>query len=237
MIKFGILDIRAKINNNINCNIEMQVANKKDIQKRIMFYWGKLFTSSITSGEEYSELEKTIVIIFIDFELDNLNHIQKYLTKWGAREEDYSKTLLTDVMEIYIIELPKFKKYGDDGTTDLSSWVKFINNPEVIDMSEKKEAIKKAKEILEEMSKDKHERELAEYREKYIRDQKACESFGFDNGLKQGLEQGLKQGREEARKEKTEEIIKAMHKKGISIADIADIVSLSEEEVQKILKS
>lgn len=213
----------------------MQVANKKDIQKRIMFYWGKLFTSSITSGEEYSELEKTIVIIFIDFELDNLNHIQKYLTKWGAREEDYSKTLLTDVMEIYIIELPKFKKYGDDGTTDLSSWVKFINNPEVIDMSEKKEAIKKAKEILEEISSDEHERELAEYREKYIMDQMSFEEYGFDIGFDKGVKQGLEQGLEQARKEK-EEMVKSMYKNGIDTETIVKISNLTQDEIQVILK-
>lgn len=76
--------------------------------------------------------------------------------------------MLTDVMEIYIIELPKFKKYKHRESTVLNSWVNFINNPEVMDMEktrkETKEAIKKAKEILEEISQDKHERELAEYR-------------------------------------------------------------------------
>ena len=69
----------------------MQVANRKNIEKRIMFYWSKLFTSSISSGEEYSKLEKTIAIIFIDFELENLIDIPKYATKWNVREEDYWK--------------------------------------------------------------------------------------------------------------------------------------------------
>ena len=102
MIKFGILDIKAKINNNINCNIEMQVANRKDIEKRIMFYWGKIYTGSISSGEKYSKLEKTVSIIFVDFEIENLKCIPKYVSKWGVREEDFpSKTILTDVMEIY----------------------------------------------------------------------------------------------------------------------------------------
>ena len=237
MIKFGILDIRAKIDNNINCNIEMQVANRKNIEKRIMFYWSKLFTSSISSGEEYSKLEKTIAIIFIDFELENLIDIPKYATKWNVREEDYSKTILTDVLEIYIIELPKFKKYQDKNLEELNSWIKFINNPEVMKMEktrkETMEAIKKAKEILEEISQDEHERELAEYREKYIRDQKASESYGFDQGLKQGLEQGLKQGEEK----KQEEIIKAMHQKGISLEDISDIVCISTEDVKNILEN
>ena len=233
MIKFGILDIKAKINNNINCNIEMQVANRKDIEKRIMFYWGKIYTGSISSGEKYSKLEKTVSIIFVDFEIENLKCIPKYVSKWGVREEDFpSKTILTDVMEIYIIELPKVKKYQNKSSEDLKSWVKFINNPEVIGMGETREAIKKAKEILEEISQDEHERELAEYREKYIRDQMASEDYGFDQGLKQGLEQGLKQGRAERDKE----MIKAMHDSGIEIDVICKIANLSKEEVEKILK-
>ena len=227
MIRFGILDIKAKINNNINCNIEMQVANRKDIEKRIMFYWGKIYTGSISSGEKYSKLEKTVSIIFVDFEIENLKCIPKYVSKWGVREEDFpSKTILTDVMEIYIIELPKVKKYQNKSSEDLKSWVKFINNPEVIGMGETRESIKKAKEILEEISQDKHERELAEYREKYIRDQMASEDYGFDQGLKQGLEQGRK---------KQEEMIKAMQDNEIEIDVICKIANLSKEEVEKIL--
>ena len=41
--KVGILDIKAKLDNEILCNIEMQVLNHKSIDKRIMFYWSKLY--------------------------------------------------------------------------------------------------------------------------------------------------------------------------------------------------
>jgi len=225
--KVGILDIRAKIDGSINCNIEMQVANRKDIEKRLLFYWGEIYTKSISSGEEYAELEKTIAILFIDFELENLKEIPKYMTKWNIREEEYSKVILTDVMEIYIIEMPKFKKYQAKGSTLLNSWIKFINNPEVIDMSEENKEIKKAREILEEISADEHERALAEYREKYIRDQKASESFGYDRGLKEGMEQG--------KAEEKKEMIKAMYKKGIDLDTICEISNLTPNEIQKIL--
>ena len=41
--KVGILDIRAKIENKINCNIEMQIVDRKNIEKRILYYWSKLY--------------------------------------------------------------------------------------------------------------------------------------------------------------------------------------------------
>ena len=77
------------------------------------------------------------------------------------------------------MELPKFEKYKKGRALD--NWVKFILNPKVIDMSNKE--IKKAKELLEEISKNDQERYLAELREKYIRDQKATEGAGYDKGL------------------------------------------------------
>ena len=63
--KVGILDIKAKIDNNINCDIEMQVLDQKDIEKRLLYYWSKMYEKSITSGKDYIELEKSIAILII----------------------------------------------------------------------------------------------------------------------------------------------------------------------------
>ena len=139
-----------------------------------------------------------------------MKEVRKYLTKWNIREEDYSKIILTDAMEIYIIEIGKFKKYkGTERYKELDSWIKFIENPEVIDMSNKE--IVMAKKVLDEISQDEHERYLAEMREKYILDQNATEAAGYDKGLKEGIKQGI----EEGHKKGIEEGIKEGHKKGI----------------------
>ena len=163
--KAGILDIKAKIDKNVNCNIEMQVVDKKDIEKRLLFYWSKIFSKSIKAGQDYSSLEKGIAILITDYELEGLKTIPKYMTKWNIREEDYPKIILTDAMEFYIIELPKFDRHQEKTRNEsLDLWVKFIKNPEVVEMSNKE--IKKAKEVLEEISQDEREIYLAELREK-----------------------------------------------------------------------
>ena len=182
--KVGILDIRAKIDNKINCNIEMQVVDHNNIEKRIMFYWSKEYSRSIKKGQDYNKLEKTICILIIDYELKKLEKIPKYITNWNLREEDYGKFILTDVLELYIIELPKFTRYnGNKKYTKLDEWIKFIENPEVIDMENTNKEVKKAKEVLEEISQDEHERYLTELRQKYILDQKAIEDAGYDKRL------------------------------------------------------
>lgn len=109
--KVGILDIRAKIENKINCNIEMQIVDRKNIEKRILYYWSKLYNMNIKAGKDYENLEKVIVILITDYEIDSLKEIKKYETKWNIREEEYQKVILTEVMEFYIIEIPKYEKY------------------------------------------------------------------------------------------------------------------------------
>lgn len=233
--KVGILDIRAKLNNNINCNIEMQVVDKKNIEKRLMFYWSKIYTMSIKSGDDYNQLEKAIVILFTDFNLDKLKEINKFITKWNLREEENPKIILTDVLEIYIIELSKGEKLlknmskKEKEKYPLNTWLQFINNPEVIVDMENKE-VKKAKEVLAEISKDEHERYKAELRQKYIMDQKAVEEAGYDKGLAAGIQQGIERGI----KQNQIEIAKKLLKKGTKLEEIIELTDLTKEEIYSI---
>lgn len=96
--KIGILDIKAKLNDDTICDVEMQIADRRDIEKRILFYWSKLYSQSINSGDSYSNLQKTIIVLFSDYNLDSLKDIEKCVSKWQLTESDYVKTILTDVL-------------------------------------------------------------------------------------------------------------------------------------------
>ena len=235
--KIGILDIKAKLNNSINCNIEMQVVDKKNVEKRILFYWSKMYTMSIESGDDYEKLEKSIVVLFTDYNLQKLEKVNKFITKWNIREEENPKIILTDALEIYIIELSKGKELmgnmskEEQTKNSLNTWLQFINNPEAIVDMENKE-VKKAKEVLEEISKDEDERYKAELRQKYIMDQKATEAAGYDKGLEAGIKQGLEQG---ARQEKLE-IAKNLLSMGLSIEQVIEATSLNKEEIDLLKK-
>ena len=128
----------------------------------------------------------------------------------------------SDDIEIVIIELSKFKKYMNN--TALADWVKFIINLKVIDMSN--EEVKKAKEVLDELSQDEHARRLAELREKYIMDQKATEAAGYDKGYDKGFESGTKK--------RTLELAKNLKSKGIDINIISETTGLSIDEINKL---
>ena len=232
--KVGILDIRAKIEGKINCNIEMQIVDRKNIEKRILYYWSKLYSMNLKEGKDYESLEKVIVILITDYEIESLKEIEKYQTKRNIREEEYQKVILTEVMEFYIIELPKYEKYKEKNKNEkLNRWIKFIKEPGGMEMGEDK-VIQKAKEVLEEISQDERERYLAELREKYILDQKAIEDAGYDKGLKDGMSKGKSLGIIQGHKERNIEIAKYLLKLNMSIEQIKEVTGLTEEEIKKL---
>ena len=218
--KLGILDIRAKVNNTVDINIEMQLVDEKNIEKRIVFYLSKMYTQNLKKSHNYSELNKCISILFIDFELEKLKEIPKYLTKWNIREETYSKIILTDVLELYIINLSKIEKYSE--STSLDTWVKFISNSEDLNMENADESIKKAKKVLDEISEDEHEQYLAHLREKYIFERQGIEEAGFDKGLAKGKAEGI------------EAVAKKMKEDNIDIKAIMKYTGLTKEEIEKL---
>lgn len=53
----------------------------------MLFYWSKLYSSTISSGEDFKKLKKTISILITNFEIDSLLNIPKFHTKWEIREK------------------------------------------------------------------------------------------------------------------------------------------------------
>ena len=163
--------------------------------------------------------------------------IKKYYLFWW--EEEYSKIILTNVLELHIIELPKLNKHIDDSKIKkedkiLNTWIKFMLNPEEIGEEEMSgnDEIKKAKEELSKIQQDEHEEYLAHLRQKHILDTKATEEFGYLRGKKEGIEQGIEQGKREAARD----TVLNMYKKNFDIKTICDITNLRKEEVEKIIK-
>ena len=220
--KFGILDIRVKLDDNIDCDIEMQMVDYEDIQERILYYCSK----NLKSGESHITNQKVVIILITAYEIKELRKIKKILSKWQIREEDYQNEVLTDRLELYILELPKYKRYKNI-SKELENWIKFIESPEEMEMSKiENENIKKAREELEKISDDEYEQELTLKREMFLHDMASLKGNAYKNGEKAGLEKG-----------KTEEkikIAKKMLKEKIDIETIIKCTGLTKEEIKKL---
>ena len=231
--KLGVLDIIAEINGQENCNIEMQIVNKDNIIERILFYWSRLFSKTIKIGEDYEKLKKTIVILIADFEIEELKELG-YHSIWKIIETEKRKKVLTNKMELHIIELPKVK--GEEKVEDkLLDWLYFLENPKgrrVKEKMEENEELKEAGEKLDGLSADERMQKIAELRQKAIMDEKATYRKGIKDGMKQGIEKGREDGIRQGQEQKNREIAKKMLAKNISVELIEEVTGLSKEEIE-----
>ena len=239
--KLGVLDIIAKLDENEICNIELQIVDKKNIIERILYYWSRLYSRQIKSGEYYKILQKAIVILITDFKLENLEELD-YHSRWKIMEDKQGKKIiLTQKLEIDIIELPKIigKEKEQDNLLD---WLYFLENPKSERVTEKmkeNENLKEAVKKLDNLSEDEKMQRIADLRQKAIMDEKAIYEKGLEIGLEKGIQRGMEKGIEKgimegSQKEKIE-IAKKMLELKIDIETIAKATGLTEQEIEKIL--
>ena len=234
--KTGILDVRLKADNS-NVDIEMQVVRTENIQDRALWYWSKMFQESIIRGEDYSKTNRTICIVITDFNIEALIDNKDYHNKYMALNCRDKNNLLTNKMEIHIIELTKM-----DSTNaledNLKEWCTFLKYPERIGDSVMNENIKAAKEELEMINSDDLEKRRADEREKALMDhiwwKNSAIKEGKEIGIKEGREIGIKEGIKEGKKEAKKEIAKTLVKEKMPIDKIVTITGLSKEEIEDL---
>ena len=107
--KMSILDIKAEDQNGHWINIEMQIAEDLNFDKRAIYYWSQMVSEQLSEGMMFKELSKTISICILDFNIINEN--PKYHTRFKILEDGTGKDYnLHDMFEMHYIELKKFRK-------------------------------------------------------------------------------------------------------------------------------
>ena len=137
------------------------------------------------------------------------------------------KMVLTDDLEIHIIELKKvIAEYEKDKDNELLQWMFFLedpNNLEVVRIMKENKEIKEAKEKLNSISEDRAIR----------RDILNQEIARMDR--EQEMYDAVNDGLERGRKEEQKDIIKNLSSMGMELSDIAKATKLTEAEVSKII--
>ena len=178
---------------------EKQENIEREGKRELLKYFSKIYGMQVEKGKDYKEAKRVIIAI-IDYKYELTKELKQMETIWNLREKLNPKLILTDKIEIRIIELKKVQEeYKRDKANKKAQWMLFINNPndkEVQELVEKNEEIKEATIEVEKMSEDEKMQRLAFLREKAILDEKDIYRAGIDKGVKKG---------EERRREKAEE--------------------------------
>ncbi|RCX13480.1 putative transposase/invertase (TIGR01784 family) [Anaerobacterium chartisolvens] len=236
--KLGILDIRAKTMLGEHINIEVQLVNQYNMDKRTIFYWSKMFTEQLKEGQPFNNLKKTITINILDF---NYIDVDSYSTVFHLWEDTHKDCKLTDIMEIRFIELPKFRKSKPDLGKPLDRWLVFIEDSpeEVLEVAMREEpAIAKAENILEYLGSLDEIKRYYESREMAVHDEitrlVGAREEGLQEGMEKGIEKGIEKGLQEGIKIRNIQIVKNMRSLGMKDEDIAKSIGLMIDEVESI---
>ena len=235
--KIGILDVRAEINGKEIIEVEMQVQNQYNIDKRSHIYITKIYSDQLKEGDSYVKVKKVAVINILNFNYYERNsyHSVGRMKFENSKENEkvdmgyiLEEQYVTDDLEMHFIELPKFRKKNPDISSKLDQWLWLIcGEEEKIKMAKNEnEKIKEAKSELEKLEMSPEDRELYELRLKAIRDEINIRESGYTDGMKDGEEKGKKQ--------KSIEIAKNMLKKQIPLELIEELTGISQSEIDKI---
>ena len=231
--KVGRLDLRVKINENIIVIIEMQLEDKCKMNKRAMYYAGKIMGNSLEEGQTYNQIKDMYVISILNY---NMLETEEYNTDTVIVDSKYRKYIVIDGIKFYFIELPKFREQVKVPKTKLEEWLTFIDyeNMEMVNMAiAQNKLVEKAQKEYEYLTGDEATKRWQFLREKAILDERAA----YINGKTKGKEEGKIVGRKEGKKIAKIETAKAMLKDKVNIEIIEKYTDISQKELRKLLKS
>ena len=226
------LDVKCITQNGSVVIIEIQLQGNSRFPERILYYWAANYSKLLKHGERYDELTPVISINLLNFNLDKTKNIHSCYMLY----EMNNKKLLTDHLQIHIIELKKFKK--NSLSKDLNYWLKIFTSKNLeVSMSE----IVKEKPIMEEVQKKynnfvKSKLMMMEYEKKeaYLYGNQIMldeeRRLGREEGIKEGIEQGIEKGI----KETQISMAKNMKNDKIDFDTISKYTGLSIEEIDKL---
>ncbi|MBP9776846.1 MAG: Rpn family recombination-promoting nuclease/putative transposase [Alphaproteobacteria bacterium] len=249
--KLSILDIKAEGKDGKRFNIEIQISDEADYDKRALYYWAKLYTEQLETAEDYASLSKAIGIHILNF--TSIPDVPAYHNVFHVTEKTTGLLYFKD-LELHTIELKKFA--GDRrGKLDdfigkvknsLDMWSTFLTrhdllNKDKLPLGLNDPALKKALGVLEVMNFKGDERQAYEEHLKWLMIEantlRKYEAKGFAEGKAKGITEGMEKGREEGEKKKAiavAAIAKNMLAKGMDLETTSSVTGLSIEEISQL---
>ena len=220
------LDILARATGKVY-NVEMQNRRVDDIPKRSRFYQAELDAMLLGRGEYYSEIPDLYEIFICRFDLFGESQYVERFKKLNLR--NYKE--LGDGAESIFVNTA-----GTAGeiTPELKAFIEYINDPKVVERLDKRNWIRQVDDKV------RFKRSNGEWRREYMQFESMMQDK-YHEGLKEGETSGEKRGILKGKAEgKAEERtllcrIFKLSREGLSYADIAKEVDMSENEIKSIL--
>ncbi len=222
--KASILDISAEDTAGERFNIEVQSVGNDVFRNRSLYYWSRLYSGQLKSGEYYETLKPVTCINLLEFELFNESGAIHSCFQLREKDEDF---ILTSHLNLHFIELPKFYKLSATGKLD--EWLIYFKcegreeeekKKLMSDIIKNNEYIRETHQRYDTFTSDEENRRIYEARMKLLRD--------YNTGFHQGMEKGVEEG---ALTDKQNVLIRQLDKKfGLPAGDKKLILSTTNPD-------
>lgn len=183
--KYGILDVRVRMKNGSQMDLEMQVAPFEFWNNWVIFYLSKMYAEQVKEGDKYKNLKPCIQVSILNF---NLFHEDRTCFREIAFCDLTTKQKYTDLLEIYVLELKKLPPEQKEEPL-IIKWMRFLaaeSREDFEKMAGEDNYINEAYEVLQKLSADERKRLEYEARQKAIRD--------YDSQMSSSREEGIRIG-------------------------------------------
>ena len=250
--KLSILDIKAKGVDGKRFNIEIQISDEADYDKRALYYWAKLYTEQLKVADDYAKLSKAIGIHILNF--TSIPEVDKYHNVFNIIEKDTGLLYFKD-LELHTIELKKFISNDQEEFADLilkiknslDLWLAFLTRHDLLKIDQlpqelARNSVEKALHVIDVMNFSDEEREAYEGQLKWLRIEantlKKAEAKGFTEGEAKGFVEGeakgFVEGEAKGALKTAKNIAIAMLKTGMNIELIAKLTGLLPDGINDI---
>lgn len=185
------LDVYAKNEHNTRYNVEMQVAKKAELGKRVRYYHGQIDMELLLSGSDYTELPEVYVIFICDFDPFGKKKYRYTFTKQceeepGAQLQDGCKSIFLSTRGENDREVPG----------ELVSFLNFVK----ADLSESEtdfedDFVEKLQNTIRRIKSNREMEERFMIFEEMLRDER---EEGKAEGIAEGKAEGIAEGKTEA---------------------------------------
>jgi predicted transposase/invertase (TIGR01784 family) len=225
-------DVRAVLQGRTRVDVEAQIRDQHNMERRSLFYWGREFVKTLKSGGKYQDIPDVMAVDIVGFDFP---HSRKYHTCFHLREDCEPELILTNSLEIHFINMVQYyRSFGSElkkGKILLSDlvrdeplipwlvWFDKKTSPKLLEEAiEMNSAIQAADERLVYLSGDEDAIRLYEMRFKAECDQASEVAYSFEKGEAKG----------------TLKIARKMKKAGRPFSEIAEFTGLPPETIERL---
>ena len=225
-LKGNIYDLKLENESDIYL-IEMQNKNNGTIVERIFYSISRELQLDLDSGDKYTKMRNITLFLF-----QNNHEIKGNIYQMMEVFKNY---ILTDIIKIYIFDIPKELQSRNINKRNLAKIFKVKEKSELNELKLNNKIEEKIIEKIKKYNLNKESYEKMKESEEKMNLEGLLRYKGREEGIKIGERRGEKRGEIRGANNKTVELAKRMLKKNMSISDVSEVTGLSKSILSTML--